>query len=142
MSLVDEETGEILDFEAFDNLQMEKDKKIENTALWIKNLQAEAEALKAEKMAFAERQKSAENKINSLKKYLSDYLAGQKFETAKAKISFRKSEAVEIADLDKIPQEYLKVTYAADKTAIKSALRNGVAIEGAEIVQNNNISIK
>ena len=37
MSLVDEETGEILDKEAFDAVVMERDTKIENVALWVKN---------------------------------------------------------------------------------------------------------
>ena len=33
-SLIDEETGEIKDFEAFEELQMQKEEKIENAALW------------------------------------------------------------------------------------------------------------
>ena len=142
MSLVDEETGEILDTDRLDELAMTRDAKIENIACWIKNLNAEAEALKAEKMAFADRQKKAENKAASLKKYLSDYLAGQKFESAKAKISFRKSESLEITDISKIPDEYLKITKSANKDDIKTAMKCGAVIEGAVLVQNNNISIK
>ena len=67
VDLVDNETGEIIDIEVFDSLQMERDEKIESIALYIKDLKAEAEALKAEKLAFAERQKVAENKAESLK---------------------------------------------------------------------------
>ena len=36
--LVDEETGEIKDYEAFEEMQMIPEEKIENTALWYKNL--------------------------------------------------------------------------------------------------------
>ena len=36
-SLIDEETGEIKDFEAFEELQMQKEEKIEIAALWHKN---------------------------------------------------------------------------------------------------------
>ena len=67
---IDQETGEILDIEALNNLSMEKDTKIENLACWYKNLVADAEALKAEKNAFAEREKSARNKAEQIKSYL------------------------------------------------------------------------
>lgn len=79
MNCWDQETGEILDSDRLDQLEMERDTKIENIALYIKNLTADAEALKAEKQSFAERQKAAENKAELLKKYLATYLAGQKF---------------------------------------------------------------
>ena len=78
MNCWDQETGEILDSDRLDQLEMERDTKIENIALYIKNLTADAEALKAEKQSFAERQKAAENKAELLKKYLATYLAGQK----------------------------------------------------------------
>lgn len=48
-SEVDEETGEILDIEKLEALEIEKEKKQENIALWIKNLRAEKEAVKSEK---------------------------------------------------------------------------------------------
>ncbi len=65
--LADPETGEITDFEALDNLQMARDQKIENIACYYKNLVSDAEAIKAEKEALAERQKVAENKAARLK---------------------------------------------------------------------------
>lgn len=40
VSLIDAETGEVSDEEAFDALQMERDKKVENIGLWYKDLQA------------------------------------------------------------------------------------------------------
>lgn len=57
LECLDAETGEIIDAEKLDALFMEKNQKIENIALWIKNLQADALAYKAEKDAFAARQK-------------------------------------------------------------------------------------
>ena len=67
MNCWDQETGEIFDSKKMDQLEMERDTKIENIALYIKNLTADAEALKTEKQSFAERQKAAENKAESLK---------------------------------------------------------------------------
>ena len=43
-ALIDEETGEIADFEAFEALNLERDAKLENIALYIKDLKADAEA--------------------------------------------------------------------------------------------------
>ena len=76
---IDTETGEILDVEALNNLALERDTKIENLACWYKNLMADAEALKAEKNAFAEREKAAKNKAESIKRYLSSVLQGETF---------------------------------------------------------------
>ena len=143
MSLIDEETGEVKDYEAFASLQMDKETKIENTALFLKNLLSDAEQLKAEKMRFAERQKQAETKAESLKTYLDMFLAGEKFSSTKVTISYRKSSSVDVIDISKIPEKYLKFADpTADKTALNAALKNGEVIEGAKIVEKNNIQIK
>ena len=59
LSCVDMETGEIIDAEKLDELKMEKEQKIRNIACWVKELKAEAEALKQQKEAFAAREKAA-----------------------------------------------------------------------------------
>lgn len=143
MNCWDQETGEILDSDRLDQLEMERDTKIENIALYIKNLTADAEALKAEKQSFAERQKAAENKVESLKKYLATYLAGQKFSTPRVAISFRKTSSVNVTDMTAIPKEYLKFADpTVDKNAIKAAIKAGTSVAGAEIVEGKSMSIK
>lgn len=144
LECLDAETGEIIDAEKLNALFMEKNQKIENIALWIKNLQADALAYKAEKDAFAARQKAAENKVESLKAYLVSALDGQKFSTAKCAVSFRKSEAVQVDDVNSIPAEWIrtKTTIEPDKTAIKAAIKAGQEITGCKLVENTNISIK
>lgn len=143
MSCIDMETGEIIDLEKLGQLQMTRDTKIENVACWIKNLAAEAEALKVQKQAFAERQKVAENKVESLKRYLSNYLAGQKFSTEKVVVSFRKTSSVDITDMSLIPEDYLKYAEpTVNKTAVKDAIKKGVKVPGAVIAEGLSISIK
>ena len=148
MECVDLETGEIIDTEQLDKLQMERDTKLENVACWIKDLKAEAEALKNEKQALAERQRVAENKAESLKKWLAYALQGEKFKTPKCAISFRKSEAVEVTDegLNNLMKEHDELlTYKApepNKTAIKQALKDGLNVEGVQLVQNTSVIIK
>lgn len=143
LGCVDVETGEIFDIDKFEELSMTRDAKVENICLWIKNLKAEAEALKAEKEAFAARQKTAENKMESLKRYMTNYLEGTGFESAKVKVSFRKSESLEIDEGVIIPDEYLRFKEPeVNKTELKNALKHGTQIEGVRIATNYNIQIK
>lgn len=144
MQCLDMETGEIIDPERLSALQMERTSKIENVALWIKNLQADANAYKAEKDAFAEREKKALAKVDSLKKWLATACDGQKFNTWRCSVTFRKSERVEVLDETKLPQELLKATCIVqpDKAAIKEALRAGEIIDGCALVTQYNPTIK
>ena len=143
MDCIDMETGEIVDAEKLDALQMERDSKIENVACWIKELKAEAEALKAEKMAFAERQKVAENKMESLKKWLAYALNGQAFKTVRANVTFRTTQQVSVPDIYKLDENFLKYKEPeADKTAIKEAIKAGKVVAGAELVKNTSVIIK
>ena len=144
LNLTDSETGEITDWSAFEALQLARDEKIENIALYHKNLLAEAAALKAEEKSFAERRKRAENKAESLKRYLDSALQGQKFNTTKVAISYRKSTSVEV-DETKLPANWLReipATHVVDKVEIAKALKAGETVEGATLITNNNIQIK
>lgn len=147
-ALIDPETGEIKDFDVFAELQMEREAKIENMALWIKNLVAEAGAIKAEKDALYEREKTAKNKAERLKNYLSKILNGEKYSTPRVAISFRKSESVDVdegfAQWAKTNADHL-LKYKepeADKAAIKEAIKNGASVEFARLEQKTNIQIK
>ena len=148
LNCIDLETGEIIDIDKLNELELERDAKIENVACWIKELKAEAEAIKAEKLALAERQKVAENKAESLKKWLAYALQGEKFKTAKCSVSFRKTESVEVTDegLSNLMKEHDELlTYKApepNKKAIKDALKDGLNVEGVQLVQNTSTIIK
>lgn len=136
------ETGEI-DLELFERLQLEKDEKIENVALWIKNLSSDVEGMENEKKAFEERIKATNNKVIALKTYLEMALNGEKFQTAKCSITFRKSKSVTVLDVSKLDKDYLKYAEpTADKTAIKKAIESGVTVAGARLDENLNVQIK
>ena len=146
LNCVDEETGEIIDADKLDALNIERDAKIEGVVCWIKDLKAEADALKAEKQALADRQKSAENKAENLKKWLAFALNGQKFSSPKAAVSFRKSQSVEVTDINALAMEnddlIIYQEPKPDKTAIKKAIKDGRTVNGAELVENVNVIIK
>lgn len=151
--LLDPDTGELLDYEAFAALQMEREAKIENMALWYKDLFAEAKAIRDEEKALSERRKHAESKAERLKEYLDIALAGQSYKTPRVSVSYRKSTALEIAEED-IPTviEELEmcglencIQYQApkiSKTELTKAIKAGAVVPGAELVEHNNIQIK
>lgn len=151
LALVDPETGEILDYDAFSELKMAKEEKIEGMALWHKNLTAEATAIRAEEIKLADRRKSLEKKAESLKQYLTELLSGSKFSTARVACSFRKTKSVEILDeaafiqemQESMHYEYLKYSPpTVNKTEITNAIKAGQLVPGAQLVEKNNLSIK
>lgn len=140
---VDFETGEILDSERLDRLNMALNEKRENIALYIKNLVADSKAIDEEIKNLTQRKKSINNKIDWLKSYLADDLQGNKFETPKVVVSFRKSKSVYIQPNANIPDEFLIMQEPkVDKTGLKKAIQSGEVIAGVSIVEKSNISIK
>jgi hypothetical protein len=144
LDCIDLETGEVIDPDRLESLQMERNQKIENVVLWIKNLQSDALAFKAEKDAFAERERSATKKAEQLKEWLAKVLDGQKFSSGRCAVSFRRSEQVEILDENSIPQDLMiqKVSFAPDKVGIKKLLKEGNEVCGCRLVENLNAQIK
>ena len=148
LNCIDPETGEIIDIDKLNELELERETKIEGVACWIKDLKAEAEALKNEKQALAERQRVAENKAESLKKWIAYALQGEKFKTAKCSVSFRKTESVEVTDegLSNLMKEHDELlTYKApepNKKAIKDAIKDGLSVQGVRLECNTSVIIK
>jgi hypothetical protein len=126
--------------------------KADNIACLLKNLDAEIGAFKAEEDRLKKRRQSKEAAYERLKQYLSDSLqrAGMcTLETARNKITFRKSEKV-ICNDDVFMNWAMGnrddlLTYTSPKanlTAIKNAIKRGDEIAGVEIQINQNIQIK
>lgn len=140
---IDTDTGEVLDEEYLNGLRIAKTRKIENIACWIKNLEAEAEAYRKEEESFRIRRKQAENKAESLKRYLTNWVAGERIDTDRCRVTWRRSISVEIQDESRIPDAYKKekVSTSIDKMAIKKALTGGETIAGASLLEKQNIQI-
>ena len=149
MDSVDEETGEVkeIDPSELEALNEAREQKLENIALYIKNLEAESKAIKEEEKNLKERMEWAEKKAEGLRNLLSQSMtnAGEtKFNTARCAISFRKSEAVVITDMDLLEDMYIKkkLTIDADKALIKKDLKAGLLMDGAHLEERQNIQIK
>lgn len=146
---VDEETGEVSQdiLDELDQMQAARAEKFDNIGAYIKNLEAEAAAIKAEMDNLKKRADSKKRHIDRLKEYVANSLLSNnemKFETSRVAFSFRSSESVEILDEEKIPKKYMvkKISFAPDKTEIKKLLKSGQKIKGCELIQKQNLQIK
>lgn len=144
---VDEETGEIVNEEAYaalDALQEARDEKIENVLLWIKDLKSDAEQLKNEQQVLEARRKEAERKAESLREYVKRALDGEKFKTSKVAVSYRASKAIEyVGDINVLPEAFIRrKDPELNKTALKEALDKGAEIPGVSIVTRSNMIIR
>ena len=129
------------------------EEKADNIGRMIKNMTAEAEAIKAEEVKLAERRKQKENQVDRLKTYLAEVLTRSgytKLETARNKMTFRKSESTVIeneAEFIAWAMEHNDsfLTYkdpTINKTAIKKAIASGENIVGAHIESKMNLQLK
>lgn len=144
------ENGEIPDGAIADTLEGMKgefDEKIENTACYIKNLKAEADAIKAEENSLKERRQVKEHQIERLKNGMMEcmsHLGIKKVEGARARvtISTRAGASVLISPDAVIPEEYQRTKVEPDKVALKEALKAGVDIKGVTLVDSRSVTIK
>ena len=152
LDCVDLETGEILDTERLDALQMERSRKLEGVALWVKDLKAEADAVKAEADKLTARKKALDNKIDGLKAWLLEALNGEKLKTARCNVYQTHSQRVAVPDEGELV-EFLQTLEQPDrflrfrepelrKDEIKKALKDGYIIPGASLEETESVVIK
>lgn len=145
--VVDDETGEILfDADDIEQLEIEYSDKLEGCGLYVKNLIAEVDAIKAEERNLAERRKVKENKAERMRDYMlksMDATNTSRLDTSKVAISTRKSTKVVIDDESKIPVDYvtIKQTSQVDKSALRKALKSG-DVSGAHLEESLNLQLR
>jgi len=126
---------------ALDALEAANEQKTESILLAIKGLKAEAEAIRNEEKALADRRHGLEKKAESLTEFIKGRLAGEKFKTPRVSVSYRKTTSCEITDEWAIPEDYVKTTVSYDKVALTKALKAG-EVPGARLVEGQSMIIK
>lgn len=142
---VDPETGEILNADNLHAVEAEAAEKIEATALYLRELDAEAKAAKDEADRMIARVKSMQKRSDYIKSMLLDALhATGKVKTARVTVSIRTTKAVEIAEGADLPEAYttVKTTISPNKIAIKQALLDGVEVPGCSLEARESVSIR
>lgn len=150
MACFDPETGDLVQEDQFEQLKMERSRKIENVILWYKDLKAEAEAIGQEIISLKDRKESINSKAERLKAWFTAALAGEKFSTPRCDVRYRMSKSVEIFDPEKLQEfesysGYEIMRYKdpePNKTMIKDLIQQGVEVPGARIVENRGVVIK
>ena len=152
MDCVDPESGEILDTEKLNALQMERDQKLEGVALWIKDMNAEADAVKAEADKLTARKKALDNKVAALKQWLLMALDGQKLKTPRCNVYQTHSQKVVIDDekalidmfmTSPFGEKFLRIKEPEiDKNALKDSMKHGFEFEFAHLEETESVVIK
>lgn len=137
--------------DTLESLEGDYTDKVEGYIKVIKNYEADAEMFSNAEREFKEKKQNARAKIEKLKSTLVNSLKTtnhHKVDTGMFKVSIGKSKAVKIDDESEFianenNAEYLKPQAPKiDKTAIKNAIKNGLAVEGAEIVENEGLRVR
>lgn len=121
------------------------EEKIDNTAKYMVNVESDIQGLKTEIDRLTKIKKAKENAVERLKnnvEYAMKQKGLEKLEVGTFKAYYKKSESVEITNLDVIPADYTRVEIKADKVAIKKAIKAGETVDGAHIQTNMNFYIK
>ena len=152
LECVDLETGEILDSDRLTALQMERERKLEGVALWVKDLNYEAQMVKEEADKLNARKKALDNKIASIKAWLLWALDGEKLKTARCSVYQTHSQRVAVANEPELikflqtledPEKFLRFKEPElKKDEIKKALKDGTIIPGAELETTESVVIK
>lgn len=162
---VDPDTGEVIEDEEtfnqlYDSIQVDLQTKLDNTNCLQKMIDGELSVIDKEIERLTIEKKARERKKEWLKNRVDYFVKRQftdengnideegihkyKLDLPHSKISYRKSDSIDVFDMDKLPKEYIKVKTEEkpDKVAIKDAIKNGKEVKGAKIVTNYNIQIK
>ncbi|WP_324730246.1 siphovirus Gp157 family protein [Lysinibacillus fusiformis] len=131
--------------DTLDSITDAVEEKLEAYAMVIKNIESDVEGIKSEEKRLAERRKVMENGVVRMKQAIAETLqnSGQdKVKTEKFTFSWRKSSKVEISNIDSLPQQYVKVERTISRSELAKALKAGEQIEGAQLIENQSLSIR
>ena len=133
----DEITKTYKDLDEYMNKVSYKRQEIAMKLVWLEDERVRIQAL-------AESKEKELKRMDNFINFLMQSFWKDKLETNIYKISYRKSEAVEIINEQAIPQEFMKekTTIAPDKTAIKEAIKSWQEVPWASIITKQNLQIK
>lgn len=129
------------------SLAIQEDNKVNAIVGFLRQTELTAEMIDREIARLSEMKKYYQNREKRIRKSVTYAMKAhdvESIETGLFRLSFRKSESVEIEDVSKIPEDYLvtKTTVTPDKVKIKKAIKDGEAIEGVFIKESSNLQVK
>lgn len=153
IAMMEENGGEVND-EIMEELAIRRDNfqaKAEAYAKFILKLESEAEQAAAEIKRIQALKKAKENTVLRLRESLlaalmvftqEDAKGIRRYETPLAKLSTRKSQAVEVLDETLLPSEFWVIKKEVSKSSISQAIKDGEEVPGAQLKDNISLSIR
>jgi len=149
LDLVVETDGELTDEQAaqLDSLDQACEAKVESTACYVHELEAEAEAVKTERDRLAARAKTLESRADWLRGYLLSCMLAQgraKVQGRLVTVAIRVSPpALHVLAEDAIPRNYfIQPPPVLDRKQVLDALKAGAIVPGAEITRGEYVRIR
>jgi len=137
MSLVDPETGEILDeiaaealMERLERLNIDKEKKIQGACFLRLEALDTAEIINNEIKRLQGLKKRQEKRADNLLRYITYALKGEKFKSPFVSVYYKTTESVEASE---VPDRYMRIKKEPDKMKIKQALKKGEKVGDAQL---------
>lgn len=147
--MVDAETGEIDEkaMQVMDSLNVDLKEKGLAVAAYIRNHDADVEALKSEEQRLATRRKQLESRMEWLKGYLLENMERCEISEIKSPYFTIKTQkcppSVVMSDEKLLPQKYIRVkeTVSVDRTMIRKDIVSGTEVPGAFLKYGKSLRI-
>jgi len=143
---LDEQT--VLD--TLEGLQFPIEQKATNVAMFVRNLEASADAIKEAEGKMATRRKAIENRAARIRDYLKQQMERceiQKIEGPHFRLAIRQNPPAVVVDAEsQIPAEFMRVppppAASPDKKAIAEAIKEGKEVPGVHLERTTRLEIK
>lgn len=124
--------------------------KASNVAMFARNLEATAAAIKEAEAQMAQRRKAIEKRVENVKAYILRCMesAGiKKIDSPHLSLSVKANPpSVDVFDADQLPAQFMRQKPPPppepDKTAIKAVLTTGGEVPGARLIKGTRLEVK
>lgn len=130
------------------SLECARDEKAEGYAKIMKQLEAQAEAIKTEEKRLSDRRKSLENKRDRMKQVLEqsfEMWGVDKIKTLTLTVAMQNNPpSVLIADENSVPEQFVSIETVRkiDRKSLLQALKEGEVIGGCSVKQSRSLRIR
>jgi molybdopterin biosynthesis enzyme len=144
----DTETGEIPEeaLAEIEALEVKREERLLAMAAYVLELEAEADAVKAEADRLAHRARTTRNRAEWIEARIAASMTpGEKLADATVRLSWRRSEAVEVEPGAELPEDCVRVIpeqREPDKKALRDALHDGREVAGVKLATRWHLSIR
>lgn len=141
------ESEEGIDKEIYDALKLDEEEKIVSCAKIYRQILSDAQVCKDEEKRLAERKRRLENRADRLKELMFEGMRitdTKKIHRSEFDLTIKKNPpSLQITTFNYIPNEYYKEQAPIlDKALLKEAVKNGLTIEGVQLLQTERLDIK